>query len=284
MRFGFHISIAGGFAKAIEKAQALECRTIQLFSHNPRGWSYKELNEDEVKVFKKLLVRSDITPVFVHMPYLPNLASLNGTLYEKSIHFLCVNLRRAHILGASYLVVHPGSRGDRSADEGIERIARAINNAFERVENSVMVLLENTAGQGTEIGSTFNQLKMIIKAVTKKKRLGICLDSAHAFAAGYDLSTKKGLEGTLNEFDRLIGIDRLQLLHLNDSRTPLGSHTDRHWHIGEGCIELDGFRLIVNHPLLKNLPGIMETPKKTEGDDRRNMQTIKKLVVGRQKI
>lgn len=284
MRFGFHISIAGGFAKAIEKAQALECQTIQLFSHNPRGWSYKELKEDEVKAFKKSLVRSDITPVSVHMPYLPNLASFNGTLYKKSIHFLCVNLRRAHILGASYLVVHPGSRGDRSADEGIERIARAINNAFERVENSVMILLENTAGQGTEIGSTFNQLKMIINAVTGKKRLGICLDSAHAFAAGYDLSTKKGLEGTLNEFDRLIGIDRLQLLHLNDSRTPLGSHTDRHWHIGEGYIELDGFRLIVNHPLLKNLPGIMETPKKTEGDDRRNMQTIKKLVVGRQKI
>ena len=123
---------------------------------------------------------------------------------------------------------------------------------------------------------------LIINGVTKKKRLGICLDTAHTFAAGYDLSTKKGLDKTLNEFDRVIGIDRLHLLHLNDSRAPLASHTDRHWHIGEGHIGLDGFRLIVNHCLLKNLPGIMETPKKTEGDDRKNMQTIKKLVLEQQ--
>lgn len=278
MRFGFHVSIAEGFVRALKKAQALECQTIQLFSHNPRGWSCKELNQDDVKTFKNLFPRLDIKPVIVHMPYLPNLASDNQNLYQKSVHLLCKNLKRAQILGASHLVVHPGNRGNRTVDEAIARIASAINNVLKHVENRVIILLENTAGQGTEIGFNFSQLKGIIDAVKKKDRLGICFDTAHAFEAGYDLSAQKGLEKTLNTFDRLIGYQRIHLLHLNDSKTPLGSHADRHWHIGQGYIGLEGFRLIINHPFLKNLPGVMETPKKSEADDRKNMKTIKKLV------
>jgi len=280
LRLGFHISIARGFSKVIEKAQQAKCETIQLFSRNPRGWKYNPLNPDEVEQFKIKLASSDISPCFLHLPYLPNLAAAKSELYTKSINSLCEDLRRAETLSIPFIIVHVGNRVTLSEEEAIGKVVWGINESLQRISNQVIILLENTAGQGTELGSNFLHLKIILSGVENKKRIGICLDTAHAFQAGYDLSTRKGLDDTLSEFDRLIGIKNLHLLHLNDSKSPLASHSDRHWHIGKGHIGLEGFRNIVNHPLLNHLPGIMETPRKDLKDDLRNMKAMRSLTNG----
>jgi len=280
LRLGFHISIAQGFSRVVEKARRTECETIQLFSRNPRGWKYSDLDRNEIEEFKEKLASSNIFPCFLHLPYLPNLAAAKEELYTKSINSLCEDLLRAESLRISFLIIHIGSRVTLSEDEAIERVIKGINQSLQRVPNQVMILLENTAGQGTELGYNFSQLQKIFSGVESKGRIGICLDTAHAFQAGYNLSTKKGLDETLTEFDRLIGLKNLHLLHLNDSKTPLASHSDRHWHIGKGYIGLEGFRNIVNHPLLTHLPGIMETPRKHMKDDLRNMRVMRRLVEG----
>jgi deoxyribonuclease IV len=278
MRFGFHISIAGGFSRVAERARARGCETIQFFSRNPRGWKYSPLNKKEVQGFQTSIRSSALFPVFLHMPYLPNIASLKSKFYRRSIHSMTTDLQRAEHLGAQYLIIHIGHRMNSSEDQAIEAVSQGINQAFERVKNAVILLMENTAGQGTEIGHHFDQIRKIIDGVEGNKRLGVCLDTAHTFEAGYDLSNKDGLERTLEYFDRTIGLKRLHLLHLNDSKTPLGSRKDRHWHIGEGYIGREGFRNLVNHPLLNHLPGIMETPRKDTVEDLKNMKVIRSLV------
>ena len=278
MRFGFHISIAGGFSKVVERAKVRGCETIQFFSRNPRGWKYSPLNKNEVEEFQSSMKSSGLFPIFLHLPYLPNIASKDSKFYSRSIDSIVTDLERAVLLGAQYLIIHIGHRMESSKDEAIEAVSQGIDQAFKRVKNSVILLLENTAGQGTEIGYNFEQMKKIIDAVKGKKRIGVCLDTAHAFEAGYDLSNKDGLERTLENFDQTIGLKRLHLLHLNDSKAPLGSRKDRHWHIGEGYIGLEGFRYLINHPLLKHLPGIMETPRKDTVEDLKNMKVIRSLV------
>jgi deoxyribonuclease-4 len=167
---------------------------------------------------------------------------------------------------------------EASEDQALEAVSQGIDQAFERANNSVILLLENTAGQGTEVGYNFEHLKKILDGVHDRNRMGICLDTAHAFEAGYDLSRKEGLEQTLESFDRTIGLERLHLLHLNDSKTPLGSRTDRHWHIGEGYIGKEGFRNLINHVSVRPLPGIMETPRKDTVEDLKNMSVIRSLM------
>ena len=277
MRFGFHISIANGVSTVIEKAQKTHCETIQLFSRNPRGWKFKSLPPEEIEVFKSQLRKSVISPCFIHLPYLPNLASADKDLYAKSVDSLCEDLRRAGALTIPFLVVHVGKRLELSEGRAMARVAAAINRSLKKVANGVMILLENTAGQGTELGANLAELGEILSRIDDRRRVGVCLDVAHAFQAGYDVSTQKGLDETLDEFDRLIGLKHLHLLHLNDSKTPLGSRSDRHWHIGKGHIGLEGFRNIVNHPQLVHLPGIMETPRVDEKDDRRNMRVVRRL-------
>ena len=277
MRFGFHISIAQGVSTVIEKAQKARCETIQLFSRNPRGWNYKSLPPEEIERFKARLQQSNISPCVLHLPYLPNLASAAPDLYAKSADSLCADLARAETLTIPFVVAHVGKRLELSEGRAVARVAAAINRSLKKVPNDVMILLENTAGQGTELGANFAELGEILSRVDDRRRVGVCLDVAHAFQAGYDVSTQKGLDETLDEFDRLIGLKHLHLLHLNDSKTPLGSHADRHWHIGKGHIGLEGFRNIVNHPLLVHLPGIMETPRADEKDDRRNMRVVRRL-------
>jgi len=278
MRFGFHISIAGGFSKVVERAKVRSCETIQFFSRNPRGWKYDPLYEKEVEKFRTSIQSSGLFPLFLHLPYLPNIASFESKFYKRSIDSIAIDLERAEQLGAQYLIIHIGHRLDCSEDEAIVAVSRGIEQAFERVKNQIILLLENTAGQGTEIGNTFEQIKKIIDRVKEKERIGVCLDIAHSFEAGYDLSNKEGIERTLESFDKMIGLKRLHLLHLNDSKTPLGSRKDRHWHIGEGYIGLEGFRYLINHPLLRHLPGIMETPRKDTVEDLKNMRVIKSLV------
>jgi deoxyribonuclease-4 len=275
MRFGFHISIAGGFSKVVERAERLNCQTIQLFARNPRGWDSPPLDRKEVEKFKKSLSASKIHPLFVHLPYLPNLAS--PKFYKNSLKVLIEDLKRTETLGGNFLILHSGHRLANSEEKAIKSLSQGINEALARVENKVGLLLENSAGQGTEIGCDFLQIRKIIEKIESKERVGVCLDTAHLFEFGYDISKKEGLAGTLKEFESLIGLEKLFLLHLNDSKTPLGSRKDRHWHIGKGCIGLEGFRNIVNHPLLKNLPGIMETPRKSDADDPGNMQVIRSI-------
>ncbi|MDH5174427.1 MAG: deoxyribonuclease IV [Elusimicrobiota bacterium] len=279
MRFGFHIWISEGFSKVPELARKRRARTIQFFSHNPRAWVVSPLSGEEVKKFSEGVKALGIGPLFVHMPYLPNLSSSRQDFYFKSIDALRRELERAEILGVPFIITHMGSRGEASEAESIERLIAAINCSLEKVQNKVSVVFENTAGQGRQIGYKFSQIKTVIDGVANKERIGVCLDTAHAFQAGYDLSQKDGLENTLEEFERLIGFDKLKLLHLNDSKTPVGSRVDRHWHIGEGYIGSEGFKNIVNHPKLSRFPGIMETPHKKEEDDVRNMSKIESLVI-----
>lgn len=278
MKFGFHISISEGFSKVIPQAEIRGCETIQFFSRNPRGWGYHPIDEREVISFRRGLKEKAIDPVFLHLPYLPNIASRDSKFYKASIESIVTDIKRAETLGAQYLIIHIGHRLESSEGEAIAAVIHGINQVFRRVKNSVTLLFENTAGQGTEIGFDFEQIKKIIDGIEERERVGVCLDTAHAFEAGYDLSKKDGIERTLESFEGLIGLKRLHLLHLNDSKTPLGSRKDRHWHIGEGFIGLEGFRYLINHPLLNSLPGIMETPRKDTLEDIKNMKVVRNLI------
>ena len=261
-----------------ERAHARGCETIQFFSRNPRGWNYSPLNKKEVKQFRSSIRSSAFFPIFLHLSYLPNIAAAKSKFYKRSIRSIATDLQRAEQLGAQYLIIHIGHRMESPEGEAIEAVSQGINQAFERVKNAVILLMENTAGQGTEIGYTFDQIKKIVEGVHDRQRMGVCLDTAHTFEAGYDLSDKNGIDQTLEKFDQAIGLKRLHLVHLNDSKTPLGSRKDRHWHIGEGYIGLEGFRHLVNHPSLSHLPGIMETPRKDTVEDLKNMKVIRSLI------
>ncbi len=278
MRFGFHISVAGGFANVRERAEELGCDTIQVFTRSPRGWQATKLDEDDVANFKKDIKESNICPVFAHAPYLPNLAATDPVLMKRSIETIAEELRRCALLGIEFLVVHVGKA--LSTDEGraIKRVMENVNRVFGMVPNRVKILLENTAGMGSEVGYRFEQIAEIIDGIEQKERVGVTLDTAHSFEAGYDWRTKSAIDETLRSFDRAIGFKKLYLIHLNDSRTKFGSRVDRHWHIGKGEIGLNGFKEIVNHPILKNLPGIMETPRISKKDDLENMRTVRSLV------
>jgi len=279
VRFGFHVSIAGGLHNAVDEARARKCQTIQIFSRNPQGWKFKELDPDDVEEFRDGIKESDICPVTVHMPYLANIGTPNQGLYERSKESVTVDLVRCARIGAQYLVMHMGRSKSSSEQELVSRMARAIDSAF-RVARRVhgksdlpRLLLENTAGMGTD----FLQLRAVINSVAKTSPVGVVLDTAHLFEAGWELRTKEGLDHMLRDFDAQAGLQRLYLLHMNDSKTDLGSHLDRHWHIGKGKIGKGGFRLIVNHPLLRHLPGVMETPRLTLKEDRMNLRAITAL-------
>ena len=278
MRFGFHISIGKGFRKVVERALEKQCQTIQLFSRNPRGWNFKALDKADILEFQTKVKKADVSPVFVHMPYLSNLASQEKDLYKKSLASLITELERCEIIGAHFLIMHIGKRLESSEEQALTKVSEGINASFRKNENSVKLLLENTAGMGSEIGYNFAQIKAIFDRVEDKDRLGVVIDTAHIFEAGYPIHTKQGLNKTLKEFDELVGFKRLHLLHLNDSKTDLGSKVDRHWHLGEGKIGLEGFRNIVNHPLLRHLPAIMETPRKDDKEDNKNMRVILSLI------
>lgn len=250
---------------------------MQIFTRNPRAWRYGDLDPDEVRRFRDGCRTFGIDPVVVHLPYLPNLAARRGRVRRLSIDALRSDLGRAEALGARAVVCHPGHRGSGRAGAALRRVAAALDEAMDGVGSGVMVLLENTAGQGTEVASTFSELAKVMELVRERGRVGICLDTAHAFARGYDLSTGEGFASTLAEVEDLVGLASLHLLHLNDTRARLGTRIDRHWHIGTGRIGRPGFRRIVRHPFCSRLPGIMETPLGRRGDDRRNMRTIRRL-------
>ena len=280
MLLGSHVSIAGSIYESIDRAVSLGCNTMQIFSRNPRGWQVTKLSSSDVEEFKKRRKEKGISPVIVHIPYIINLASGDDKLYNKSISAYIEDIERAGLLGAEYFCTHLGSHGGRGEDWGIKRFTDGLNEVLKSASQDVTILLENTSGSGSWIGSKFEHLGKIINGVKKNDKLGVCLDTCHTFTAGYDFRTEKGLRNLLKEFDRIVGLDRLRLIHLNDSKGKAGSNIDRHEHIGKGEIGLEAFRRFINHPKLKDLPYILETPKKTPKDDPMNIAVVKKIAKG----
>ncbi|MBN2380705.1 deoxyribonuclease IV [candidate division WOR-3 bacterium] len=277
MRFGFHISIAEGLENVVTQAKELGCEAVQIFTGSNKRWSRPALDHDTVRRFCLSVKKARLSPLIVHLFYLPNLASPDPELLIRSRQALFSEIERSNLLGADFLVFHPGAFKESSLEQGIARVIHSLNLALStKEETKLKLLIENTSGGGTKIGSRFEELTEIIEGVEKKDSVGVCLDIAHAFQAGYPLHTENGFTKTLSKFDKLLGLTRLHLVHLNDSKTPLGSRNDRHYHIGEGEIGLEAFRRIINHPMLSHLPAIMETPTSLE-DDLRNMATVKHL-------
>jgi deoxyribonuclease-4 len=243
----------------------------------------KPLDDDDVAEFRSLRERYDITPVFVHTNYLINLASTRADLYEKSIEQFVVDLERTERLGAEYLVTHLGSASGQSEDWMIERVASALNMAMRLHRPKATVLLENTAGEKGDIGYRLGQVKDVMTLLHDDSRFGLCYDTCHGFAAGYDIRSRKGVDALAKEIEATVALKSLKGLHLNDCLRDFNSHVDRHWHIGEGKIGPDGFKAFLNHPAFRDVPKIMETPKETEEDDPKNLRVVKSLVKGAEK-
>lgn len=278
MCIGVHVSIAGGLDRAVDRAVERHCDLFQIFSRSPRGWSSKDLSPDDVERFQTKMKASGMALAVDHMPYLPNLASPKEEVYSRSVDLLTAELNRCQWLNLPYLVTHLGSHLGSGWETGKKRIVDALDVALSAANRDVMLLLENTSGTKNSMGSSFEEIAAIIDAVgTGSARLGVCLDTCHLFAAGYDLRTKGDLRETLEQFDHSVGLDRLKLLHLNDSRGTLGSRLDRHEHIGLGEIGVGGFREILQDEFLRNLPMILETPVDKRRDDAGNLKAVRAL-------
>lgn len=279
MRIGVHVSAAGHIYEAINRALALGCNTIQLFSRDPRQWRRGRLNLEDIEEFKKRRAESGISPIFVHVPYLINLASPYAVLYKDSIKAYIEDIKEAEALEAEYIVTHMGSHKKSGEPKGIRKITSALNKILERTKKSpVVILLENTAGSGSWLGYKFEHQRQIIDGIEQKNRLGVCFDTCHAYAAGYDLGTLQGYKETFSQLDKIVGLERLKLIHLNDVKDTLSSRRDRHEHIGRGKIGLEGFRRLLNDSRLKNISFILETPKDSELADKVNLTTVRKLL------
>lgn len=276
---GAHMSIAGGMHKAFERGRSVRCRTIQIFLKSSNQWKARTLTDADRMLFRVAREKSGISPVLAHDSYLINLASPDPDLHRKSLDAFVEEMRRANDLGVPCLILHPGAHLGAGVQAGINRVARALNRAIDRVGPPVRLLLETTAGQGSSLGSRFEELAAILERMRKPERAGVCLDTCHIFAAGYDIRSREGYEKTLREFDRLIGVGRIQAIHVNDSLKDLGSRVDRHSHIGKGRIGLEAFRCLVNDPRFVDVPKILETPKGEDmREDRRNLAKLRALM------
>lgn len=276
MRLGFHLSIAGSLLRALDQARVLGCQALQIFIQNPRSWKWRAMAPGAIRQFTAARRRSGLGPLVVHLSYLPNLAAADSRLYGLSTARLRRELALARDLEADYLAIHPG-HGDLSPTS-FARVARALARAVAQVPPPPLVLLENTAGQGQELGWQMAHLARIM--TLSGVPLGLCLDTCHACAAGYDLASPAGASRLLAEIAGGPGLDRLKILHLNDSRAPLGSRRDRHMHLGQGTIGLNGFRQFFSHPWLSFEAAIMETPRRHQADEWRNLLTARSLVSG----
>lgn len=276
MRLGIHTSISGGFEKAVKHLVQLGCNACQVFSRSPRGGKARVLGEDELKTFRELCLKHDINPVAVHIPYVLNPATSDSEMHKYAISMIKEDMSRANALGASYLVLHMGSHRGEGPDKGLAQVAKALNGALTDYYGDTMLLLENTSGAGMEVGYSFEHLKAVLNEL-KTDKAGICFDTCHGFAAGYDLTDEEKVMTTFAEMDKTIGLERLRLIHANDSMFPFRSTKDRHAHIGEGYIGETGFRAIVNHPALKEIPFILESPVENDSDWEKNLQAMRRL-------
>src|SRR5215210_149399 len=288
-RLGAHLSIAGGLPRAVDRAKAARCESLQIFTKSAGQWRARPLPPDEVALFKQRVAETGLRPVISHNSYLINLAAAIPALREQSIASLAEEIDRAEALGLFGLVMHPGSHTTGSEQDGLRLIAEALLGLLaDRREGKTMILLEHTAGQGTNLGHRFEHLAAIIDAAGATSRLGVCLDTCHLLTAGYDICSQEGYDTTFREFDRIVGLERLKAFHLNDSKKPCGSRVDRHEHIGKGCLGLEPFRRLLNDPRFHELPMLLETPKletpesrrKSDLDpwDARNLRTLRRLI------
>ena len=277
-RIGVHVSIAGAIYKAVGRAVERNCDTFQIFTRNPRGWRIKPLTENYANTFVEEVAKTGIGPVVAHMPYLPNLASPRRSVYKKSLDTLIIELQRCGNLKIPYLVTHLGSHTGSGYDAGLRRILDAMDTALTKVDNETTLLLENSAGTRNSMCSTFEEIRVIIDGLEHhKKRIGVCFDTCHAFAAGYDLRNDDAVRNTLERLDRLVGIATLRVLHANDSKGDLNSKLDRHEHIGLGKIGETGFRAMLHDKNLRELPFIMETPIDEIRNDFENIRILRRL-------
>jgi deoxyribonuclease-4 len=276
VKVGVHVSIAGSLDLAVDRAKGAGCDVFQMFSRNPRGWGFKPLSDDDCDVFKKKIAMAGIIPVD-HMPYLPNLASPKEEVWEKSVEALGAELDRCHRLGIPYLVTHLGHHLGAGIASGRGRVIKAINAALEKNDSPLLLLLENTAGEKNSVGSSFEHIHAIMETIAHPERIGICFDTCHAFAAGYELRTEAGITGTLAQLDEQIGLHHLKVIHLNDTKGDLGSGLDRHEHIGMGFIGEEGFRRILHRPEFFSLPLVCETPVDDRRDDAGNIAKVREL-------
>jgi len=282
---GAHMSIGGGLRMAIERARSIRCTAMQIFVKNNMQWFARPLSQQEIRTFLDHAQRAELFSVFAHANYLVNLAATNPQFHANSIRALSEELVRADQLELPFLVLHPGAHLGAGEQAGLEKIVDSINDVFRKIPKvKTKIALEITAGQGSCMGHRFEHLAHIMQNVLEPERLRVCLDTAHLFAAGYDISCERTIRRTFREFDRIIGRDRLVAIHVNDSKTNRGSRVDRHEHIGKGRIGLDLFRFIMRSPRFREIPKVLETPKgKDLAEDVMNLKTLLRLADGKRR-
>jgi deoxyribonuclease-4 len=273
---GFHLSISGGVYKAVIEANREGYDALQIFLKNSSRWEGPPLKEKDIEIFKAEWGKTPSLEIYAHTGYLINIGG-EGENLVKSMDLLNDELHRSSLLGVKYLVLHPGNHLGMGVDEGIKRIAANLDRTFEGSSASTEILLETTAGQGTSVGHRFEHIRDIMALSSCSSRLAVCLDTCHIFAAGYDISTPEGYDEMITAFDKIIGIDKLRLIHLNDSKKDMGSHVDRHDHIGKGIIGEKGFELLLTDERIKHVDIVLETPVDDESSNRINMETVKRL-------
>lgn len=272
MNIGAHVSIKGGFINVFENIKEIGGTCGQIFTHSPRTWKFPDIDTEEAKKFKEQYQKKEIWPILIHESYLTNVATPKKELYKKSMDTMKKEIAAAQMLGIEYIKIHPGSHTGQGEQKGLDQIAASLS-ALEPVD--VTILLETTAGKGTDLGYTFEQLQYIRETTTIKT--GVCLDTCHIFAAGYDITTPEGLDATLEDLDKTIGLSSVKAVQLNDSKHPFQSRKDEHAHIGLGEIGTKGFSVFVNHPLIRDLPLILETPVDKTRGHKENIEAVKAL-------
>ncbi len=278
MPVGIHLSIGGGLSSTVQKAAAMGCDVLQVFVRNPRGWRARSIGEDEAAAVRDSLKKSGVSFLVIHTPYLINLAASDERIYSLSIEAVKEDLAAANLIGADFVVTHIGSTKGGDLLSGTERVINALHEIVKGTAGiKSKLLLENSSGSGSHLGNSMKGLGELILPFKNSNRVGVCIDTCHAFAAGYPFDSKKVVDGFAREVDRFIGFDYLSLLHINDSRRDLGSRIDIHEHIGKGFIGLKGFSRLVNHPQFRDIPMVLETPKDKKDDDAINIGLIKGL-------
>ncbi len=284
---GAHMSVSGGLHLAFERIARVGGRSLQIFTRNQRQWQAAPVSPQEQSLFAAAWKKWGDFPVAAHNSYLINLASPKEEVRQKSVAALTAELERTAALTIPFLVMHPGSHGGAGVEKGLKRMVQNLDQAFTEAHGAekVMVLLENTAGQGNALGADFGELGFILNSSAFSDRLGVCLDTCHLFGAGHDFRTPETYTRTMDQINRAFGIGRVRFFHLSDSKKDLGSRLDRHDHIGVGSIGLDGFRLLLTDPRFKNHPMTLETPKGSDlREDMMNLRTLKKLMEGREGV
>ena len=276
---GAHVSILGGFEKALERGEESGCSAIQVFTKSNRQWISKPIEKADALLFKKAQETSNILCVIAHASYLINIGSPDNQIREKSIAALLDELERCETLGIPFLVFHPGSYTHGSKEDCLKKIAQSINIILEQYSGKTCLILETSAGQGSSVGNTLEELASIKKLIKNQKKIGFCVDTCHIFAAGYDIRTIATYNLFWENFDKLLGIENLKVIHLNDSKKELNSNVDRHENIGSGALGVEAFRFIMNDKRLLSIPKIVETPKNSPFDDIENLSLLKKLIM-----